>query len=346
MKSRTAFTLVELLVVISIIGLLIAMLLPAVQAARESARKLQCQNNVRQLALACLHHEHANGRFPTNGWGWSWTGDADRGNDCRQPACWLYNILPFIDQQELHDLGMGQGAWDSPAKMAANIQRLTIPVPVFYCPTRRPVMAYQVSEPLVNAVPLPPVAGRCDYVGNGGDVFTSCDDPTPSKWASLGNQQGPKTPDEVENPPGKITSNAQTTLGNVAKAATGIMYCGSMVTMADITDGASNTYLLGEKYLNPEAYWGDGDLGDNDPLAGDNEDSVRWTFKDGDYLRPMLDSPDNQARWLFGSAHASGFFMALCDGSVRMMSYTIDPEIHKNLSNRKDGKAIDAEKLQ
>ena len=104
---RSAFTLVELLVVITIIGILIALLLPAVQAAREAARQLQCKNNLKQLALGCLSHENATGRLPTGGWGFAWTGDADRGTDRRQPGGWIYNILPYIEQQALHDMGAG-----------------------------------------------------------------------------------------------------------------------------------------------------------------------------------------------------------------------------------------------
>ena len=88
-RSRGGFTLVELLVVIAIIGILIALLLPAVQAAREAARQSQCKNNLKQLALGCLNHENAYKQFPTNGWGYSWVGDADRGFDWRQPGGWI-----------------------------------------------------------------------------------------------------------------------------------------------------------------------------------------------------------------------------------------------------------------
>ncbi len=147
-QKSTAFTLVELLVVITIIGILIALLLPAVQAAREAARQVQCKNSLKQLALGCLNHENAVGRFPTDGWGCGWTGDADRGNDWRQPGGWWYNILPYIEQPALHDLGLGAGDWNSPAKMAANAQRYSTPLGTFYCPTRRRPVAYPFTGAL------------------------------------------------------------------------------------------------------------------------------------------------------------------------------------------------------
>src|SRR5580698_7987617 len=103
--TRRGFTLVELLVVIAIIGLLIALLLPAVQAAREAARRSQCVNNLKQMSLAWNNHVAATRFMPTGGWGWTWTGDADRGFGLSQPGGWTYNILPFMEESNLHDMG-------------------------------------------------------------------------------------------------------------------------------------------------------------------------------------------------------------------------------------------------
>src|SRR5215218_6749249 len=105
--SQPAFTLVELLVVIAIIGILVALLLPAVQAAREAARRSQCQNNLKQITLAALNCETTTRALPATGLGLQWVGDRNYGTGKKQPGGWLYNTLPYVEEQTIHDMGSG-----------------------------------------------------------------------------------------------------------------------------------------------------------------------------------------------------------------------------------------------
>src|SRR5207244_13274785 len=105
---QLAFTLVELLVVIAIIGVLVALLLPAVQAAREAARRMQCQNNLKQFGLAFQNHHDTQKHLPTDGWGYGWVGDPDAGFGADQPGGWTFNILPYCEQQAIHDIALGK----------------------------------------------------------------------------------------------------------------------------------------------------------------------------------------------------------------------------------------------
>ncbi|HTN76184.1 MAG TPA: DUF1559 domain-containing protein, partial [Pirellulaceae bacterium] len=103
-RSRRAFTLVELLVVIAIIGILVALLLPAVQSAREAARRMQCQNNLKQLALACHNYHDSRMLFPPSSiWYNATEGGVNSTNNANLNANWAILILPYIEQQNLYD---------------------------------------------------------------------------------------------------------------------------------------------------------------------------------------------------------------------------------------------------
>ncbi len=143
-RRASGFSLVELLVVIAIIGILVSLLLPAVQAAREAGRRSQCQNNLKQLALGALQHENSKKFFPTGGWWYAWVGDPDQGSGRNQPGGWIFCLLPYIEQVQLAQLGAGLQS-QSAAKNAFGTQLATTPLPTLYCPSRRSVQTYQYN---------------------------------------------------------------------------------------------------------------------------------------------------------------------------------------------------------
>src|SRR5688500_4486520 len=106
--AHAGFSLVELMVAIAIIGALLGFLLPAFQAARESARRTQCQNNLKQIGLAVLNYHDQHNTFPHGGWGHEWVGVPERGIGMSQPGGWIYSTLPNLGYLTLRDAGSGQ----------------------------------------------------------------------------------------------------------------------------------------------------------------------------------------------------------------------------------------------
>ncbi|MGA2798291.1 MAG: DUF1559 domain-containing protein [Thermoguttaceae bacterium] len=328
------FTLVEMLVVIAIIGILIGMLLPAVQAARESGRRLQCINNLKQISLAILNHENATKHFPTGGWGRMWVGDPDQGIAEKQPGGWAYNILPYLEQGILHNLGAGM---TGPDKFAAAAKMIAIPMPEFICPTRRTAELYPYHpglDPKTFNADWADSAARTDYAINRG-VFS----------ADVDAGDGPKSYDD---PKYKWPDPAR---------INGISFVRSTIKATDISDGLSNTYLVGEKYVNSQEYTSGQDPGDNASLCqGDSIDIARNValieYKDGKPQPPLYLPPLKDMRtyfdydyFSFGSAHPTTWQASLCDGSVHTISYDIDMELHYLLGVRNDGQLVDKSKL-
>jgi prepilin-type N-terminal cleavage/methylation domain-containing protein len=326
LRTPVGFTLVELLVVMAIIGMLVALLLPAVQAARESARMLQCENHVKQISLAAMGHEQANGWLPTGGWGFGWVGDPNCGFGRGQPGGFFYNCLPYMEQQPLHDLQSTTAG--TTARMQAALQMCQTPLGALTCPSRRPPMLVPVApgNSVVNCAPANALF-TADYKCNGGSEVILWGY-GPSSWADAANWAG-KPAGAAGNPFCDMS------------ATNGICAQRSRVRMADILDGTSNTYLVGEKYSNPDESSNDDDTsGDHAALSGDDNDLLGWTDQP-----PMQDTPGVENENIFGSAHANAFNMAFCDGAVHRIAYTIDAETHRRLGNRKDGLTVDGRRF-
>lgn len=319
LRCLTAFTLVELLVVIAIIGVLVALLLPAVQAAREAARRTQCQNNLKQIALANLQHHDTHQHLPTGGWGWKWEGDADLGYGVSQPGGWIYNILPFIEQESLRELGSDSPSapYDSPAQMDGTAVREATALSAFNCPSRRASELYsqKPAKELLNATPLLKVA-RSDYAGN------------------LGNYQANLTTITVDFP--RTIGAATGYVWQDLSFLDGLICQRSLIALREVTDGTSHTYLVGEKYLNPFGYEDGSEANDNESMyTGFNNDSLRTVS-----VPPLPDTPGISNYEGFGSAHPGVWHASYCDGSVQAISYEVELFVHESSGSRDGGEVM------
>jgi len=319
-RPKAGFTLTEILVVIAVIGILAALLLPAIQATRESARHMECANHLKQLSLACVHHESAENQFPTGGWYGPglYIGDPDRGYGKSQPGGWTYNILPFMEDKALHDHGLGMGAVQKKVVLAQNAQTV---LEEYYCPSRREPMLCPNAPGMIpistqSNVDFFPVGARTDYAANAGSLSSS----------GGTNPMPEDTPESlISAPPG--------TPGNIPTNYDGIIFAQSVIRIKDIRDGLSHTYLLGEKSLLSDHYKDGKSNGDNLPLFA----NFAYDWERIGATAPERDTRGKDHYTVFGSAHRAGLNMSFCDGAVQTVSYDIDPIMFRHICSRNDG---------
>ena len=307
---RRGFTLVELSVVIAIIGVLVALLLSGVQAVREAAGRMHCNNNLKQIGLAIQMHVDSHRHLPTGGWGNAWVGDPNYGFGQPQPGGWVFNILPYVEQENVRKQAEGL----QPAPRRAALQKMqSQPVSTLNCPTRRPAASFPYSSRFVlRNTDLPVSASKSDYAVNGG-----------SKQISA--RGGPNSHSDAD-----VRAYRWPSMSDF----NGISFVRSQVRLAEITDGLSNTYLVGEKYLSvsdPTGFGGD----DQSMFVGDDADVRRWGSGP-----PLSDSVDVRNRWAFGGRHSGVCGFVFVDGSVHNISFFIDKQTHELLSDRRDGQVV------
>jgi type II secretory pathway pseudopilin PulG len=322
--SINGVTLVETLIVVAIISLLLQLALPAVEMARESARATSCRNNMRQIGLASQLHLSAQGHFPTGGWTSVWVGDPSRGFSKNQPGGWCYNLLPYMEQQELHDMGLGKSDED---RRQAAAQMFSTPLESLVCPSRRLARPYSFNRALFNSI-KPATAGRSDYAANTGSL-----EPKDQRGP------GPRTYDEA----------AQWAIGTdrlstwVGWEHNGIVYQRSTVQPRSVTDGLSTTYFAGEKFLAPRYYLNGKSDGDDQGICiGFDRDTARSTnllhppLLDNELESAWLPSGDSRSviTWNFGSAHPECMNMINCDASVVQINYDIDISVFSAKGSR------------
>lgn len=290
-RRKSGFTLVELLVVIAIIGVLVAMLLPAVQAAREAARRSECANNLKQIGLGIHNHHDTFKNLPHGGRHWSYAPEysSNGGPEIapRQGAGWAFQILPYIEQTNLWD---GAGQTTVANKQIAVMGAL---ISGYFCPSRRSPEAFTAASWYGPSGTY--AHGQIDYAGS-----------------NLSNN-------------GAIVQANHNDINQRTRA----------IGFQAITDGTSNTLLVGEKRLN-FLLLGNFQGDDNEGYSsGWDHDVMRYTDR-----TPLPDTRSGDGNQRFGASHPGTFNVVLVDGSVRNLPYTIDATVFRNIGQRDDGNAV------
>jgi prepilin-type processing-associated H-X9-DG protein len=351
--------------VIAIIGVLVALLLPAVQAAREAARRTQCTNHLKQLGLAGLNFETTYKYFPTGGtdnfpeFEHYFTGGKPN-QPLRMSLGWAFQLLPFLEQENIKNAAQSVAGGSSADPRAGLRILAATPVPGYNCPSRRgPTLSQeQLNEwagwrfyliDYAAATAAPTRAEMPDdfddfLTAPGGDpdrlnlLWNGCEDcsgfpgtcagPVRARWSQAVFRGITQRVDWVQN---AANDPLACSLGFTQK-----------VSFQQISDGSSNTLWIGEKRLRPSQYelsTGHDDRGWSDGWDADIIRSTIWPFG------PDVDDPqfaDADAAYSFGAAHPSGMNALFGDGSVHFLNYEVDREAFNLLGHRSDGETIDA----
>jgi prepilin-type N-terminal cleavage/methylation domain-containing protein len=352
LTRQVGFTLVEVLVVIFIIGVLLALLLPAVQSAREAGRATQCRNNLRQLAIALASHHDVHKQFPSGGWTYRWLPDPDAGYGKEQPGSWIYGVLENLEQGQLRQLGKGATGAEQSKQIA---QLIATPLAVLNCPSRRPATTYPInSESQGQLVNWPKDAGislsmaaRSDYGGcaGGGEPPVSSDVFDRGKPVD---GPGPNTKEEASEwevaDPATGLSRWQT---EVSGRANGAIISRYPISLRQISDGTSKTYLLGEKFIEIDHYESGWSISDdqNAYVGFDRDNQVSSRFLPlGDtssaQMALAITAAGEEYGFHFGSAHPGIFHAALCDGSVHTVANDVDLAVHRAAGSRDEAEVV------
>ncbi|MEZ6107287.1 MAG: DUF1559 domain-containing protein [Pirellulaceae bacterium] len=328
---RAGFTLVELLVVIAIIGVLIALLLPAVQMAREAARRISCGNNLKQYGIALhLYHDTHNVFAPGGSIKW---GNRGGGWDNESAPCvgWQSRILPYMEQSSLYDrLNFGAlYAYESPVPSEGQlIPARLAQVPYAMCPS-------DTRDPVVGSW------AQTSYTGNMGSQRKVSANASCNTWVTEG----------VNYMLGGFSDGAST--DNVTEC-NGIFSRGGMeigLQHVQAQDGSSNTIMVGEILMdchpNNTGWWpvdgaGNAHAGTSTPLnlMTTCARSEAEAQERGYYMSRCWDPVNANYSWGFRSRHPAGAQFAFADGSVHFLNKTINYATYQYLGSRNDGRVV------
>ena len=342
MKTKTrkhGFTLVELLVVIAIIGILIGMLLPAVQAVREAARRIACASNMRQMSIGMLNYESANGHFPPG---------IITDNRVNNGFHWNAIILPFVEQESLFQIIQQQtdnfttfqsgGNTRVPPSWVDDVNGdiATEVLPIYHCPSDEMGDTNNVRRVSTGAeLGFNEFHGKSNYVGVLGPRHTGN-----SFTAANINDFNQITIDLTSRPIIPGNSGLSDTLFELKLP--GMLFINSDVTFGEVADGASNTFLIGER--------DGGFIEDDEQRAAAVWCGSRFSTALSQCLGPTSDETDftlntvstefGARNFAFSSLHPGGANFGRADGSIEFVSETINPDLYLRMGTKAGGELL------